>query len=162
MQDQPQQHLSAGGVYKWLLWAFALACLLAVFPGLVMLFLFGMLPTLVAFWIDRTPQKYSAYCLGALNFSGVFPSLLELWTGKNNVAQAWEIISADPFNMAIMYGSAGVGMALYIFLPSLIVAFMTVIAQHRIADLRARQRELVKVWGTDITVAETEEEPEEA
>ena len=56
-----------------------------------------------------------------------------------------------------MYGAAAVGWALYLFLPSLIVAFLTVVAQHRIAELRGRQRELARVWGNEIAAEQSEE-----
>ncbi len=162
MAIEPEQQTSERSVsLKPILWAFAAACLIFAFPGIVLLVVGGMLPTLTAYWIDRTPQKFSAICVGSLNFSGVFPSLIELWTGKNNMAQAWEIISTDPFTLAIMYGAAAVGWALYLFIPSLIVAFLTVVAQHRIAELRARQRELVRVWGTDIASGPEEEMEED-
>ncbi len=151
MADEPEQQSSERGVsLKPILWAFSAALLMFVFPGIVLLLIGGMLPTLTAYWIDRTPQKYSAFCVGSLNLSGVFPSFIELVSGKNNVGQAWEILSTNPFNLAIRYGTAAVGWALYLFLPSLIVAFLTVVAQHRIAELRGRQRELARIWGTDI------------
>lgn len=158
MADKPeQQSLKRGASLKPILWAFSIALLMFVFPGIVLLLVGGMLPTLTAYWIDRTHQKYSAFCVGSLNLTGVVPSFLELVGGRNNVAQAWEILSTDPFNLAIMYGAAAVGWALYLFLPSLIVAFLSVVAQHRIADLRGRQRELVRVWGTEIASDQPEE-----
>jgi hypothetical protein len=162
MANQPEEQTTQRTVsLKPILWAFAIGCMIFIFPGIVLLVAGGMLPTLTAYWIDRTPQKYSAFCVGSLNFSGVFPSVIELWTGRNTVEHAWAIISTDPFTLAIMYGAAAVGWALYLFIPSLIVAFLTVVAQHRIAELRARQRELVRVWGTEIAVESSEEDMEE-
>jgi hypothetical protein len=117
--------------------------------GSVMLLFIGMLPTLVAFLVDRTPKKYSTFCIGGLNFSGVFPSLLDLWTGANSVSAAIDIMT-DPFRLIVMYGAAGFGWLLFAMLPSVVGAILAVNAQRRVAQLRGTQRELIAEWGPEI------------
>ena len=59
----------------------------------VMNLIFGMLPTLVAYIVDRSPRNYSMYCIGGMNLSGVFPYLLDLWTGNDDFNAAIEILT---------------------------------------------------------------------
>ncbi len=115
----------------------------------VLLLIFGMLPTIVAFIIDRTPSKYSAYCVGGMNVSGVFPYVLELWNTGNNFAVAKHILT-DVFALAVMYGASGFGWMVYLAVPPVVGAFLTVMAQRRVALLRTTQRNLIEEWGEDV------------
>ena len=39
----------------------------------VMVILFALLPTFVAFIVDNTPEKNAVFCVGSLNVCGVLP-----------------------------------------------------------------------------------------
>ena len=119
----------------------------------VILLFFGMLPTLVALIVDRTSQKYAVFCVGGMNFSDVFPFLLDLWSGEHTVGSAMEILT-DPFSLFLMYGAAGFGWMIFIAVPPVVGAFLTVMAQHRVIQLRRDQEELIEEWGEDIAVSE--------
>ena len=115
---------------------------------LVMLILVGMLPTLVAYVIDRTPQKNAAFCVGGMNLIGVFPYVIDLW---DDISFSLAInILTDVFAWAVMYGAAGFGWMLYSSLPPVIANILTAISQRRIAQLRSKQRRLIEEWGEDI------------
>ena len=146
MAPQPASTRSA---LKPLLWALTVALVMIVSLGSVMLLFIGMLPTLVAFLIDRTPKKYSTFCVGGLNFCGVFPSLLDLWTGANSVNASIDYMT-DPFRLIVMYGAAAFGWLLFAMLPPVIGAILAVNAQRRVAQLRGTQRELIAEWGPEI------------
>ncbi len=127
-------------------------------PSVLLLF-FGMLPTMVAFIIDRSRQKHAMFSVGGMNFSGVFPFLLNLWTGEHTVNAATNMLTDDPFTLAMMYGAAGLGWLLYISVPPVVTAFLTVMAQHRIAQLRTTQTRIIEEWGEDVAqVVATEAE----
>ena len=119
----------------------------------VILIFFGMLPTLVALIIDRTRQKYSVFCVGGMNFSGVFPYLLDLWAGEHTVGSAMEILT-NVFSLLLMYGAAGFGWAIYVAVPPVVGGFLTVMAQRRVGQLRRDQKELIEEWGEDVAVSE--------
>lgn len=135
-----------------ILWAVAFVAILFVFTGTVILLLVGMAPTLVAWIIDRTPKKYAAFCVGGMNFTGVFPSLLKLWAANPDVRAAITI-SFNPFDLTVMYGAAAFGWMLYQAIPPVVAAMIAVSAQHRIAQLRSRQRELIREWGNALALA---------
>ena len=138
----------------WLLLWLALAfALLAWFvgPTLILLF-FGMLPTVVAFIIDRTPQRYSSYCVGGINFCGVFPFILELWAGDHTATAAVTILT-DVFRLLLMYGAAGLGWMIYMAIPPVVSAFLRVNDQHKVAQLRKTQQDLIEEWGDDVATS---------
>ncbi len=132
-----------------LLWVFMLAIVIFAFPESVILLFLGLLPTLVALIVDKTPRKYSTFCVGSMNITGVFPSMLELWAGQNNISHAIDIIT-NVFDLIVMYAAATFGWLLFMAIPPVVNGLLAVVAQHRIAQLRARQRELIKEWGDEI------------
>ena len=121
-------------------------------PSVILLF-FGMLPTVVALIVDRTRQKYAVFCVGGMNFSGIFPYLLDLWAGEHTAGSAMEILT-DVFSLLLMYGAAGFGWMIFIAVPPVVGAFLTVMAQRRVSQLRRDQKELIEEWGEDVAVAE--------
>jgi len=115
----------------------------------VLLIFFGMMPTLVAAIIDRSPQRYSTFCVGGVNLSGVFPYLLDLWAGAANIAAAAEIFT-NVFALMLMYSAAGFGWMIYHTLPPVVVALLQVMAQRRAVQCREVQNDLIEEWGEDV------------
>ena len=121
----------------------------------VMLLFFGMLPALVAAIIDRSSQRYSTFCVGGMNLCGVFPYLLDLWSGPTDIASAVDIFT-NVFALMLMYSAAGFGWMLYLALPPVVVALLQVMAQRRIAQCRELQNGLIEEWGDDVAHPEEE------
>ena len=71
--------------FKPVLRGFLFTVILVAFPGLIILTCVGMLPTIVAKIVDRSDKKYAAFCVGGMNFAGVFPSIMALLQGDNNL-----------------------------------------------------------------------------
>ena len=142
-----------------LLWVIFIAIIILTFPETVILLLVGMLPTFVAFIIDRSPQKYLTYCVCAMNITGVFPGIYELWTTQNNISLALKIVT-NIFDLSLMYLSASIGWFIYSVVPSIIRVFIKVIGQQRINLLRGQQQNLIQEWGENvadiISVAKTQ------
>lgn len=115
----------------------------------VMLFGFGMLPAIVAAIIDRTEEKSATFCVGGLNFCGLFPYLLRLWLQDNSLSQATELLT-DVFVLAVIYGGATMGWMLYLSLPPVIASFIQVMSQRRLQQLRKTQKDIIEEWGDEI------------
>ncbi len=163
-QKAPRQPARKGGKgFSLILWAFMFVLVMMAFPQLIILLFIGMLPTVVAYIIDKTPKKYAAFSVGGMNLSGVFPALGELWTGNNTIPHAIEILT-NIFDLIVMYAAASFGWLIYIAVPPVVNALLAVAAQHRIAQLRSRQRELIREWGQDIATRtqENDQPPEGA
>jgi len=119
----------------------------------VVFVLVGMTPTIVAFIIDRSPKRYATFCVGGMNFSGVFFFLLDLWThGEHTIAHALDILS-NVFALAVILSAAGFGWLLFVAVPPVVAMFLTVMAQRRVVYLRTRQREIIEEWGEDVVAA---------
>lgn len=117
-------------------------------PTMIVLF-FGMLPTLVAYIIDRSDQKSATFCVGSINFIGVFPYIMDLWIKHNGIDAALNNVT-DLFAMLIMYSSAAFGWLLFMAMPTVVASFVTVIQQRKVAQLRAQQKELIEEWGAEV------------
>jgi hypothetical protein len=91
-----------------------------------------------------------------MNFTGVLPSFLKYWDRGESVRNAIAV-AFNPFDLTVMYGAAAFGWMLYQVIPPVVAAMIAVSAQHRIAKLRARQRELIKEWGEALALAPKED-----
>ena len=117
-------------------------------PSLIVLTV-GLLPTGVAFIVDRSDQKTGTFCVGGMNLCGVFPFVMKLWAGKHTTSAATEIIS-DVLSLLIMYAAAGFGWIIFLAIPPVVATFLSVVAQTRVKALRASQQEIVDEWGPEV------------
>ncbi len=117
----------------------------------VIVFVFGMIPSMAAYVVDRTKEKYATFCVASMNFCGVFPYLMNLWFETHTMYAAMNIL-ADVFALAVMLGGAASGWIIYTTVPPVISSFLSVIAQQRVNALRSEQRKLIEEWGQKVAV----------
>ena len=117
----------------------------------VMVIVFALLPTFVAFIVDRTPEKNALFCVGSFNMCGVLPYLIDLWTGDNSMDAAILILT-DVFSLVVIYGASAFGWMVFQSLPPIVATFITVLAQSRISSLRSAQLKLIEEWGDIVAV----------
>jgi hypothetical protein len=129
--------------------ALAVGFVLFFFPAMMLLLVVAMLPSGFAYRVDKRPIKYLTICVASMNFCGAFPSIMELWNGANNIQTAFQMIS-NILELAVIYAAAAFGWLIYTAVPPVISGIIAVMAQHRIAQLRGTQRDLIKEWGEDI------------
>jgi hypothetical protein len=115
----------------------------------VMLVFFGLLPSIVAWIVDRTEQKYATACVFGLNFSGLFPFLLEIWFEDHILDAAMRVLT-DVFDLMIIYGAAGFGWMLYMALPPFVTTFLSVMSEHRLTVLKENQANIIEEWGENV------------
>lgn len=115
----------------------------------LMVFAVGLMPTFVAYLIDRSDQKFGTFCVGGMNMCGVFPYVLKLWTDNHTISAATETI-ADVFTLLIMYAAAGFGWMMFLAIPPVIASFLSVMAQARVKTLRTLQKEIMEEWGPEV------------
>ncbi len=151
---RPQQPLSQEEQRKrgrsYLTWALLVLTFLAVIalPTMIVMF-FGLLPTLVAWIVDRTKGKAASITVGSVNFIGVFPYIMNLWTDFNSVDRALGMVS-DIFTLLVMYSAAAFGWLMFLSMPSGISSFVLVLQQRKVAALRGEQKDLIEEWGPDV------------
>ena len=116
----------------------------------VIVVLFGMLPTVVAAIVDRSKGKSATFCVGGMNFCGVFPWVVELWTGHHSVAAAMSLLT-DVFILAVMFGSAAFGWMMLMSVPPVVISVLTITSQHKVSVLREEQKKMIEEWGTSVS-----------
>ncbi|WP_207479491.1 hypothetical protein [Arenibaculum pallidiluteum] len=120
----------------------------------------GLIPTAVAFLIDRDPDKTAPMTVGAVNFVGAMAFVIQLWQREHSLAAALAILS-NPFAWAGMYGAAALGWGIYYAVPPMVAGFSAMRAQARIDKLREQQAALVAEWGPEVK-GETPLQPQPA
>jgi hypothetical protein len=128
-----------------------IAVCIAALPSAVML-CFAMLPTMCAYMVDRLPQRYATRCVGALNFAGAWPYLLNLWRTGHSMVNAMQIM-IDPLTWLVIYSAAAAGWLCFLSFPAVTWALMDVFSGRRIAHLRREQQKLIEEWGDDVARA---------
>ena len=132
----------------WMWGAFIISLWMMLSPSSLIILSLGMLPTLVAFFCDRTEHKYAVYCVGGLNFCGTLPFLLKL-TSDHSLSAAMNIIS-NVFSLAIIFGAAGFGWILFLSLPPVISSFLIIMSDARVRSLKTIQQRIVDEWGVSV------------
>jgi hypothetical protein len=126
----------------------AAAVSFAIIPTIVVLSVM-MLPTAVAFLVERGKGYYAVVTIGSLNLAGASPYLVELWFKDHTVDGAMDVIT-NIWAYLIIYSAAAFGWAVYSTMPAVVGSFMAMGAGRRIAALRDQQKELVQKWGPDV------------
>lgn len=121
---------------------------LLIVPTVIVLSV-ALVPTGVAFLLERRKGYYGGLTVGAMNLAGAAPFLADLWFGGHTLEGAVGIIT-NVFAWMSFYGSALFGWAIYSTTPSVVSTFMAMTAGRRITALRDQQKDLVQKWGPDV------------
>ncbi len=127
--------------------AFMLVALL--FMPTTMIIMVGMLPSLVAFYVDNDRRKMGAMAILFLNLTPVVVYVMILWGKKHDIVNALDILM-DPMTVTVIYFSCFVGMMLNKFIPPIVGDFLRRNGVKRLAKIEKEQKELVKAWGPDV------------
>lgn len=144
------------GGSKTIMTAVLLIPVVAVLLPTCLILAVNMLPTIVAYFVDRTREKYLAITVGLLNFCGTLPAIAALWRS----GQAYDVgmdIATDPFYWLLAYGSAGTAWAIYLMIPVLLANYYGATSSARLQSLRRRQQVLIETWGEEVAAREQDE-----
>lgn len=127
-------------------------CLLGViFSATSVLLIFGMLPTFVAIFIDRTKEKLKPLTVGAMNLAGCFPFILELWmSGTHDVSSAIAKVM-EPRTIVVIYLAAAIGYMIDWAMTGIVSSIMYQKGLGRLADIEKLQKGLLERWGPEVT-----------
>ena len=144
---------NSGGGINWsklvLALIVALPAMVVLLPTTLMLFVLS-LPTIVAFLVDRTRERYLVATVGLLNLCGLLPGLISLWQDGQSLETVFRLLT-DMFYWLMAYGAAAVGWGIFVSLPPMVTSYYALVTQHRIQQLRKRQKQLIEEWGDDVT-----------
>lgn len=135
----------------WMSLFIGIALASAFFASTSLLIIVGTLPTLVAFITDRSRGKSAALSMSVLNFAGTLPFVITLWRTGQGLGAALQLL-AQPYTWLVMYGSAGIGWAIYHYLPKFIATYVALRAQSQLGSLQNLQKKLVEKWGPNVSI----------
>ncbi len=115
----------------------------------------NMAPTIVAYFIDRTREKYLAVTVGLLNMCGTLPAEVELWSRGQTYNAAMDIVSNALFWL-MAYGAAALGWVIYLMLPPILERYYGITSQARLQSHRRKHQVLVEAWGEEVAGEITE------
>ena len=121
-----------------------------LFSALSILLAVGMLPTLVAFVVDKTKGKARAMTIGFMNFAGCCPFLMEIYNQGNNIETAIDRIT-DPETIVIIYCAAGVGYLIDWAMTGIVSSIIVQKEKKRLKDIEKLKSELIERWGVEVT-----------
>lgn len=121
---------------------------LIVLPTTI-LFGIGMIPTIVAYVVDRDPDKSAPITVGGLNFCGCMPFAIDLWKHQHTIGAAAKVF-ADPLSWLVMYSAAAVGWGIYYGIPPMVAGMEVTRAEKRVEVLKQKKVALVQEWGPDV------------
>ncbi len=144
----------SGGVSGRTLLALCLAMAMAFFfKSTFLLFLVGMLPSIIAFYVDTARVRTLFATVFACNLAGVLPYVADLVASQNSSNLAVRHLM-DVQVWFMMYFSAGLGWFLIKWGAAVVEFVLTLSARAKIARLEAMQRKLVEEWGTEVSQEE--------
>ncbi len=144
-QDQPRKARGGRSIVTGIL---LLPVIAVLFPSCMVL-LAGMVPSIVAYMVDRTGGKYLSITVALLNFCGTLPGLTRLWQ-EGQAFDAGMYIAADPFHWLVSYGAAAGGWIIYLSVPLILSMYYTSISKNRIGALKRKQAQLIETWGPEV------------
>lgn len=114
-----------------------------------------MAPTVVAYIIDRTREKYLAVTVGLLNMCGTLPAEVELWSRGQTYNAAMDIVSNALFWL-MAYGAAALGWVIYLMLPPILERYYGITSQAQLQSHLRKHQVLIEAWGEEVAGEITE------
>lgn len=145
--EQPKRKKMRGR-NKMLLILFSLLMMALLRTGFVF-FIIGMLPSIVIYYLDRSPHHYMFKTIFACNMSGMMPYLGKLLKHGPNSAALQEVMG-DGLTWVVIYGSAAMGGLLISITPMIAQMMIGGLNQTQIARLRGAQKRIENEWGSEV------------
>ena len=115
----------------------------------VLLLLAGLIPTYVAFFTDTDTNKSGAVSVGAMNFAGLLPFIIDLWAKGQTMENAFQILSSVN-DWAIILGAALIGQMIVYAIPQAIATLTLAHGEGRVKVLNKNLDLLRESWGQDV------------
>jgi hypothetical protein len=113
------------------------------------LVLFGMVPSIVAYVVDRGKRPMQAFTIAPLNLAGLMPYLMELWTGHDQMPTVVHLLT-NVYVWLVIYLSAGAGWLVFLGMPQIVTFVLQRSLDSRRDKLKALQAKLRADWGAEV------------
>jgi uncharacterized membrane protein len=120
----------------------------------IMIFvLIGLLPSIVAYIVDKTDNRSVFQTVFCCNLAGVLPYVAQLLIAHAGAAQTF-MLMGDPLPWLSVYSAAALGWILVGAMPLLLRGILGLIYEREATQLAKMQAQLVKDWGEDVAKPE--------
>lgn len=136
--------------WKWQILVIVMGIASVMFSAVTIIAVVGMIPTVVAWIVDRSPGKLKAMTVGSINFAGCTPFMIEVFKNGNSLETAINYI-VEPRTIVVMYFAAAMGYMIDWALTGIIAAIMVQKTKSRLEDIEKNKKELVDRWGIEVT-----------
>ena len=135
---------------KGRLFMIAFVLLGVVFLPTSMLLFFGMLPSLVAVFVNQKGVGARASTVSAMNLAGCIPFIFKLWTTGNDFEASVAILSSEQ-GLLVMYTAAAFGYMIDWVVTGLVSSYLYQKGMLRMKEIKKRQEKLVELWGEEVS-----------
>ena len=112
--------------------------------------LVGMLPSIVAYIVDRRQGKLAFQAVATFNLAGMLPYLGELIFAHGNSPSAVQQLMGTGVVWLKIYSAAAMGWIMIFILPYLTNYLLRGIYSGRVMRLEMIQKKLIKKWGAEV------------
>ncbi len=121
-----------------------------VFSAIAIILAVGMVPTVVAAIVDKTEGKMRTMTVGAINFAGCSPFMIDVFKQGNSIETAITYI-VQPQTIVVIYFAAGMGYTIDWAVTGIVSSIMNKKGKKRRKDIIKAQKDLVDRWGAEVT-----------
>lgn len=121
-----------------------------VFSAVMVIFVIGMIPTLVAGIVDKTYGRIRCLTVGALNFAGCAPFMIEVFKKGNDVSMAIAYM-VQPRTIVVIYFAAAMGYLIDWAMTGIVSSIMVQRARGKLKSIEKQKEDLSERWGPEVT-----------
>lgn len=110
----------------------------------------ALMPTIVAFAIDRRNSKAASNTIGAFNMVGLMPYLVELMQSGIEASAKAQLMLTNINVWFVVYGSASMGWILVWIVPQVTGSYFVYREDVKVKRYLKEQRELYEEWGAKV------------
>ncbi len=123
--------------------------LICMFYTISFFLIVGMLPSVVAYFTNKSTHPIRTLTVGALNFAGCFPFLIELVHYKNDLTRSLDVLS-DPITIVVAYSAAMIGYLVDWAISGLAAGILYQRGLERQKQIKKEQAAFIERWGEKI------------
>ncbi len=110
----------------------------------------GMLPTFVAYFLDKDVGKNKTFTIGAMNFSGCVYYLANIWKSPLPADTLADYLS-NPITIIVIYSAAALGYLINYAVTSFIASILRQKSKSRLKRLDEQKKKMEKRWGEKVS-----------
>lgn len=138
--------------FGWKGQVFCICALLVciMFASVAVIMVVGMIPTLVAAIVDRSEGRMRALTIGAMNFAGCVPFMLEVFK-KGNGLETSIAYMLEPQTIVVIYFAAAMGYLIDWAMTGIVSSILVQRTKNRLREIQKDQKDLTERWGMEVT-----------